>query len=118
MVLEKSENATRILASRARARIRDFLCQNCSVYVAGNPCSCQKLVAFSLKQGWIDRGRVPSDGSMVDPARVANEVDELKRLVHLYDTLPTPRESPELAARLREALRRPGLAVAEPKRVK
>jgi RNA polymerase sigma factor (sigma-70 family) len=40
IILKKSANSVRILASRARAKIKDFLCANCSLYDPQNACRC------------------------------------------------------------------------------
>jgi len=82
-VLDKSENATRILVHRSKQNIKDFLCCNCSVYDSRNPCRCENLINFSLKQGWIGG----SSTIMDDAVRIEAEIGDLKKVVNLYKTL-------------------------------
>lgn len=49
-VIDKSENATRILIHRSKENIKSFLCNNCSLYDSKNKCRCERLINFSLKQ--------------------------------------------------------------------
>jgi RNA polymerase sigma factor (sigma-70 family) len=81
-VIDKSENATRILVHRSKQNIKNFLCINCSLYHSDNPCRCENLINFSLKQGWL----VLND--MTDnPARIESEIKDLKDVVKLYRSL-------------------------------
>jgi RNA polymerase sigma factor (sigma-70 family) len=57
LVMERSEGAVKVLIHRARKNLKSFLCKNCSVYDSSNPCKCENLVDFSLKQGWIEPGK-------------------------------------------------------------
>lgn len=54
-VVGKSENAVRILLSRAKASLRAFLCANCSQLQPGARCSCENMIEFSLRRGLIER---------------------------------------------------------------
>lgn len=111
-VLGRSENAVRVLLSRARRSLKGFLCRNCSVYDAAGPCRCENLVAFSLAQGWIGPG-----DRRVDPVRAADAadaaavaVDDVGRLAALYTTVPGrgragPDADAALADRIRSRLR-------------
>jgi RNA polymerase sigma factor (sigma-70 family) len=78
-IIEKSVNATRILVHRSRQNIREYLCCNCSLYDSNNPCRCENLINFSLKQGWIN-----STGNL---NRIETEIKNLKSEVVLYKTL-------------------------------
>lgn len=80
-VIEKSDNATRILISRARQNIREFLCANCSLYNYANPCRCENLINFSLKQGWIGANE---PGSF---SKTEKEIKDFKTELNLYKTL-------------------------------
>lgn len=77
-IIDKSENATRILVHRSKQNLKDFLCNNCSLYDSKNNCRCENLINFSLKQGWI---------SPDNQARVESEIKDLKDVVGLYKTL-------------------------------
>jgi len=77
-VIEKSENATRILVHRSKQNIKDFLCNNCSLYNSQNSCRCENLINFSLKQSWI---------CLNNPAQIESEIKDLKDVIGLYKTL-------------------------------
>jgi len=77
-IIDKSENATRILVHRSKQNIKDYLCNNCSLYDSKNTCRCENLINFSLKQGWV---------SLNNPARIESEIKNLKDVVRLYKTL-------------------------------
>lgn len=107
IVLDRSENAVRVLTSRARARLKDFLCRNCSLYDPANPCRCQNLVGFSLAQGWItpqDR-RIPRAQAAALASRTATAINAATRLADLYRSLDAPELGPDLVARFEAALR-------------
>jgi RNA polymerase sigma factor (sigma-70 family) len=91
-VIDKSENATRVLISRAKENIREFLCANCSLYKASNHCRCENLIHFSLKQGWINANETDF------PSKLEKEIKTLKSVVNLYKTLneKTPDEAIQL----------------------
>lgn len=77
-IIDKSENATRILVHRSKQSIKDFLCNNCSLYDSKNTCRCENMLNFSLKRGWI---------SLNNPARIESEIKDLKDVVSVYKTL-------------------------------
>lgn len=79
-VMGKSENATRILAHRSKQNIKEFLCNNCSLYDYKNKCRCENLINFSLRQGWISSF---SDKSV----KVEAEIKNIKSVIGLYKTL-------------------------------
>ena len=81
-VIDKSVNATRILVHRSRQNIKNFLCKNCSLYDARNPCRCENLINFSLKQNWIG---LPDTSNALEQAE--KEIKSLKSVVGLYKTL-------------------------------
>lgn len=101
-ILGRSENAVRVLTSRARARLKAFLCRHCSLWDAANPCRCENLVEFSLARGWIG----PDDRRLddLDAESIAVGVAEVARLAALYRSLPTPELRPEVSAQVRAAL--------------
>jgi RNA polymerase sigma-70 factor (ECF subfamily) len=83
-IMGKSENAVRILLSRARSRMRAFLCQNCSL-LGGSRCSCANMVEFSLKHDLIATYQ-PDPGLPQIKAELRQFSDE----VELYRSLPEP----------------------------
>jgi RNA polymerase sigma factor (sigma-70 family) len=82
-IMEKSDNSIRILLTRARAGMRSFLCENCSLMSAGNPCSCLNMIGFSLKRDLISRYK-PSMGIPEIKVELRYFSDE----VELYKSLP------------------------------
>lgn len=54
-IMGKTENATRILISRAKSAIREFLCDNCEHISAHGKCKCINMVDFSLKNGLLEK---------------------------------------------------------------
>lgn len=92
MVMERSESAIKVLIHRGRRNLKEFLCKNCSVYDRTNPCKCEHMVDFSLKQGWISNGKNPVP---VDTAAVENEIDRFKTITDYFLSLNDP-VSPEL----------------------
>lgn len=98
-VIEKSENATRILISRARQNIREFLCVNCSLYNSANPCRCENLINFSLKQRWIE---------VKGPAffsKIEKEIKDIKSEVGLYKTLNEEKPDEDIEQKIKELIR-------------
>jgi RNA polymerase sigma factor (sigma-70 family) len=81
-IIDKSENATRILVHRSKKNIKDFLCNNCSLYDSKNTCRCENLINFSIKQGWIGL-----NNELNNSFRIESEIKNLKNLTGLYKTL-------------------------------
>jgi RNA polymerase sigma factor (sigma-70 family) len=106
-VLERSENAVRVLTHRARQALKGFLCRHCSVYEPANTCRCRNLVGFSLAQGWIgpDDRRLPRDEAAMAAARTSAAISDVATLATLYSSVADPGTAPELAARVRADLR-------------
>ena len=97
VVLDRSENAVRVLTHRARRSLKAFLCRNCSIYNTAAPCRCENLVGFSLAQGWIG----PGDRQVARPqaAAVAGRVAAaISDVAGLYETAPMggPEQGPYL----------------------
>jgi RNA polymerase sigma factor (sigma-70 family) len=83
-IIGRSDNAVRILLSRARSRMRAFLCRNCTL-LGGTTCACENMIEFSLRRDLIERH---PQGMRVEAIR-----DELGRFadeVALYRSLPDP----------------------------
>jgi RNA polymerase sigma-70 factor (ECF subfamily) len=88
IVLNKSETATRLLIHRAKLNLKNFLCKNCSLYDARNPCHCENLIHFSLKQGWIKQFNPENPVSMTNViTEVENEINSLKRVMMIFSGL-------------------------------
>lgn len=94
-VMEKSENATRILVHRAKQAIREFLCSNCSLYDSANACRCENLINFSLKQQWI---------GIDSNQQLESEIKDLKNVTALYKTLTEAIPSVETTHQLKQLL--------------
>jgi RNA polymerase sigma factor (sigma-70 family) len=105
-VIGKTENATRLLVHRARRNLKDFLCRNCSLYDPRNPCRCENLVHFSLKRGWIQTADGQTDARRADDelASVVKEIDGLKRITALYDTLEDPMDLDAILRSVRDEI--------------
>jgi RNA polymerase sigma factor (sigma-70 family) len=82
-IINKSQNATRILVNRSKQNIKEFLCSNCSLFDSKNHCHCENLINFSLKQGWISFNSETNHS-----IRIETEIKELKKVISLYKTLP------------------------------
>ena len=82
IIIDKSENATRILFHRSKQNMKEFLCRNCSLYDSKNTCRCENLINFSRKQGWISLNNPANN-----PERIESEIKDLKNVVRLYKTL-------------------------------
>ncbi len=85
-VLGRSPNSARLLLSRARASMRAFLCENCSLMEgSAGACSCEGMIEFSL-----DRGLIARYGPGIDAAAVEAELGRFKDEAALYASLPEP----------------------------
>lgn len=112
-ILQKSENATRILIHRARRRIRNFLCNNCSLYNQQNRCKCENLISFSLKQSWIERYNPSIEIKMIE-----SEIKALKDEVLLYRSIKFETDQQPLSVRLSKKLKKGELKIFYPGKVK
>jgi RNA polymerase sigma factor (sigma-70 family) len=82
IIIDKSENATRILIHRSKKTIRSFLCRNCSLYGQSEKCKCENLISFSLSQDWIEKYN-PS----IHPRNIEEEIKQLKDKLFMYRTV-------------------------------
>jgi RNA polymerase sigma factor (sigma-70 family) len=83
-IMDKTPNAVRILLSRAKSRLRQFLCRHCA-FLNGTDCACENLIDFSLDRGLIARYESSTDTTGV--------IDELRRFedeLALYRSLTDP----------------------------
>ncbi len=95
----KSSNATRILIHRSKQNLKEFLCNNCSLYDSNNPCRCENLINFSLKQGWIG-----SDSNTNDIMEIETEIKNLKDVVSLYKTIDEKKPSDDFNKQFKQLL--------------
>lgn len=105
-ILGKSESAVRILAHRARKSIKEFLCEHCSLYQSGKPCSCENFINFSIARGWIHCAQAgqTNQTTMLDVDAIACDIDELKKITLLYSSIPGYDPSDQLVQRLKDAI--------------
>ena len=96
-ILGISPNAVRILIHRARSGLKSFLCRNCSLYNKSNPCRCENLISFSLKQGWINQERDPGEA-----LKTLSELREFRDEIALYRSLGNSPVPENLTARVSE----------------
>jgi RNA polymerase sigma-70 factor (ECF subfamily) len=99
IVIDKSQNATRILVYRSKQNIKTFLCSNCSLYDSKNTCRCENLINFSLKQGWISLNNIS-----YSPAEIEAEIKNIKKVVSLYKTLQETTPTVRLGKQIKQLL--------------
>ena len=112
-IISKSENSTRILVHRARKKIRDFLCSNCSLYNERNKCRCENLISFSLEKGWIKKY---SPG--VDPEIIESEIKAFNNEIILYKTVTSKKRSDDLKKRIFSIIKERKFNIFSGKKVK
>lgn len=88
LIINKTQNATRILIHRAKQNIKKFICENCTLYDPLNSCHCEYLINFSLKNKWIQRYSNTSKRKNLTSHEVENDLKEFKKFIRLYATLP------------------------------
>ncbi len=114
-VIGKSENATRILIHRSRQNIREFLCNNCSLFDPQNKCRCENLINFSLKQNWIEENGIAAESIIYTEA----EIRSLKRMILLYKSLNEKDPSLRLDQQVQQFLdKNENLRIFSPEKVK
>ncbi|MCF8395680.1 MAG: RNA polymerase sigma factor [Melioribacteraceae bacterium] len=121
-IIEKSENATRLLAHRSRQNIKDFLCKNCSLYDVDNTCQCQNMINFSLKEGWIGDNSSSRNGDMLPQHEIRHlesEIGTLKKVITLYKQLPNKAVSKNLSHTLKKRIKeKKEFLIFSPRKVK
>ncbi|MCX8129542.1 MAG: RNA polymerase sigma factor [Clostridia bacterium] len=120
VIISKTEPATRLLVHRAKQNIRSFLCKNCSLYDTRNPCHCENLIEFSLKQGWIkkmpDKSFI-SGSDKVIPA-IESEINSLKKIALLYRSLEDKQYSDTMLQSIQKELHKHTYKIFYDKKVK
>lgn len=119
----KSEGAAKVLVHRARQNLKEFLCKNCSLYNPGNSCTCENLISFSLKKGWIQRpahshqDRLDLGQSLLNAAVIENEIAEVKKIYSLYKSLPNHVQPVDSEKRIQAIIKGNKLAIFNKKKV-
>ncbi len=103
-ILDKSEEAAKVLIHRARMNLKRFLCKNCSVYDPANPCRCERMIGFSLKQGWIEQ-RSKDEKAPLDTRQIEKEIRGIREVIELYTHLSEPGPSENLNQRIQGLVR-------------
>ena len=114
-ILNKSEGATKVLVHRARLNLKTFLCKNCSLYNPANSCHCERLLGFSLKQGWIsakDLESVP-----IDARQIEEEIKSIRAVIDLYVSITDPSPSKDLNRRIQKLVGSQDWAILSDKKV-
>jgi RNA polymerase sigma-70 factor, ECF subfamily len=91
-IMEKSKTATKVLIHRARMNLKKFLCKNCSLYDSENPCKCENLIGFSLRQGWITPNSNGASG-LINTRKIEEEIHNFDRIMNFYSNL-NPSKTP------------------------
>jgi len=112
-IINKSENSTRVLIYRARKNLRNFLCNNCSLYQKNNRCKCENLISFSLKQGWIKKYN-----PAVSPEIIEAELKIFKNEIELFKTIPDDKQSIKLKNKILNILENKNFNIFSTKKVK
>lgn len=118
VILDKSETATRTLLFRARENIRGFLCKNCHYYDPDNPCRCENLIDFSVKQGWIQT--MPEEGpkKQITALKIEREIKDLQKIAMIYASLEDPEPSETIIDAIKEAIHQRAYTIFNHKKVK
>lgn len=106
-IIEKSEGATKVLIHRARQNLKKFLCKNCSLYQQSNPCRCEGLIGFSLKQGWITKPakKELEAFSSMNTEKIEEEIEDIKKLTELYIGLSEQNPPEELHRHIQKLIK-------------
>jgi RNA polymerase sigma-70 factor (ECF subfamily) len=118
-ILDKSQGATKVLIHRARQNLKRFLCKHCSLYNQANPCRCESLLGFSLKQGWITK---PSQGELdeftsMNTRRIEAEIKSLRKITELYTSLSEQNPPEDLSHRIQTLIRSQKWSIFSDKKV-
>lgn len=85
-ILNKSEGSTKVLVYRARSKLRDFLCSHCSRYDSKNPCHCENMIGYSLKNNLISKD-FGNAGYQATPERILEDINLIRDTIELYQSL-------------------------------
>ena len=106
-ILNKSNGSVRVLIFRGKQKIKNFLCSHCSLFKGGNKCSCMNLVDFSLRNGLIKKidQKKAAKKSSFHPEIIQQEINELKKMIVLYESLKNENPSPQAIKAIRTAMK-------------
>ncbi len=118
IILGKSEGATKVLVHRARTNLKQFLCDNCSLYNADNPCRCESLVGFSLKHGWISlENGDKQTPKIIETAQIEREIRAMRKVIEIYNGLEDLACAEGLAENIRRLIQNQDWAILSDKKV-
>lgn len=119
-VIGKSETATRLLVHRAKQNIKGFLCKNCFLYNSENPCRCENLIDFSLKQGWIKkiRNNETSPQPLIRASAIEKEISDINKIIMLYSSLEDPQPSENIIHIIQNEISKSSYKIFSSKKVK
>jgi len=106
-ILDKSNGSVRVLICRGKQKIMNFLCSHCSLFKESNRCSCMNFIDYSLRKGLIkginleETTKKPS----FHPQIIQQEINELKKMIVLYDSLKDEIPSPQAITAIRKAMK-------------
>ena len=112
-VLGKTNGATRVLISRGRQKIKNFLCAHCSLFKESNRCTCMNFVDYSLRKGLIDTSYRQSryKKASIPLEVIQKDVSDLKKMLGLYDNLPDAILPPDTLAAILEVMKNGTIAI-------
>lgn len=112
-ILDKSENAARILIHRSKNTIKGFLCRNCSLYGISEKCRCENFISFSLSRDWIKKYN-PS----IHPTNIEDEIKQMKDKLLMYKTIIPEDLDKNLPESIKRFVRESDLSIFSEKKVK
>lgn len=113
IIINKSENSTRILIHRARNNLKNFLCNNCSLYDNKNKCKCENFISFSLKQNWIEK-----NNPGILQKNIESELKEFKDEILIYKSLRSYEKKIDLKEKIFEIINKKKYLILSEKKVK
>jgi RNA polymerase sigma-70 factor, ECF subfamily len=103
-ILDCSVSSAKTALHRAKKRWFGYMEDRCQLIDKSSPCSCRQWVRFGLSQGWITpQAAVTSPPPLAFHAR--EEIDNLKALRTLYQSMYQEAADPSYAGRIRDGIR-------------
>lgn len=120
IIIDKSETATSILIHRAKNNLKSFLCRQCSLYDAHNPCHCEDLINFSMHQGWLKKvdDKSPTCPSRIDIAEIEHEINSMKKITLLYNSLADPQDLEAIIETIQKEIEKQSFKIFSKNKVK
>lgn len=103
-VLDCSIDAVKTRVSRARKALSAFVDRRCEWIDPSNRCRCRHFVRYSLERGLIAGPAEAASPEEVDADAIEREIDRLRRVALLYESLGAPADPPSLIERIRQGL--------------